>query len=851
MTNKQRRSIVNEAKSKGYTGSYVDLFKQVALNPSDNQEVLTADTPQEKEQGLRPLHEAGRTDASMEFKDVPPNTPFNTMGMKAPIDIKKFDEQGHLVKSYENVPPGIQNLGTGPRRGTVLETPSRMQEGGVKDNTRVSMPELQDQEAFNPYSDLHLPPSGRIDYSGANVEDLLGIGALLKAPVKAAAKNAYKINPFATKLNDPNAFFRIAGRDALRDAQERGLISAKPLPKNATFDQRYFIPDFPSFAKGKPDLRYLKKSDDVIFKNTREMFKRNEINPVTGKKIRGTHWAYRAIDPKTGRNFREIPLEEVYEATPHWLKGFKPIKKQTGGYNPNEYMNEMEPKVFPNQKRDAQWVNYATQHDFAGRFPGETRTNEQIGLERSNRNTVPLVPNPVRAKELKRPQEGGFENRKKAQQGTVVDYLLPALESNNALDFGNQQAESQAKLVAKSEQDLDAERQHVQGVRANVIPTAKNIASRWENMSSEDKAAYDDILDYATNSSATGLAPPTRGKTRGQQTSEVRQKLADRPESLKEYMPNYNIFLDQPDKFGTNRGVYCTTMGCFAYEEAGARQITDANGHPMRGNAQFVRATQQGVSGFEQVNPEDRQPGDLTVLRGSAAADYNNPSNRVTRDHHTVIYAGESEREESARSIGRRALDWFTGEGEEKNPEYSKSNPGAIKAYSAEGGDMHQFSLATRNNENPSTGEGFKFYRYVGQTPQMTGRVEEAKQRQVKADMVAKALQQNAEAKSKLGPERPEAPNIELIGSKKVSPIETEDPKKDIVKTNRKTTESKPKLAEKIANRAKGKAYELKDRRKSKQPKEPKAASEKSQRKAKIKAIKKQTKDRIKEAKQG
>lgn len=220
MTNKQRRSIVDDAKSKGYTGSYIDLFRQAALNPSDNQEVLTAGTPLEKEQGLRPHHEAGRTDASMAFTDVPPNTPFNTVGMKAPIDIKKYDEQGHLVKSYESVPPGIQNLNTGPARGTVLETPSRMQKGG---------------------------------------------------------------------------------------------------------------------------------------------------------------------------------------------------------FNPNEYMNEMQPKVFPNQKRDAEWVNYATTHDFAGRFPGETRTNEQIGLERSNKNTTSLVPNPVRPKQLKRAQEGATVEPEEEQ--SWGDYL--------------------------------------------------------------------------------------------------------------------------------------------------------------------------------------------------------------------------------------------------------------------------------------------------------------------------------------------------------------------------------------------------------------------------------------------
>jgi hypothetical protein len=66
----------------------------------------------------------------MIFPNVPPNTPFNTVGMKAPINIEKYDEQGHLVKSYENVPPGIKSLPTGPQRGTVIETPANMQSGG-------------------------------------------------------------------------------------------------------------------------------------------------------------------------------------------------------------------------------------------------------------------------------------------------------------------------------------------------------------------------------------------------------------------------------------------------------------------------------------------------------------------------------------------------------------------------------------------------------------------------------------------------------------------------------------------------------------------------------------------------
>ena len=230
MNNQDRRKIVNQAKADGYQGSYVDLFKQAAQDPA-----MVANTPEQKQAGLRPFHEQGKTDASMAFPDTPPNTPFNTVGMKAPIDIKKFDEQGHLVKSYDAVPPGLTNIDSGPAKGTVLETPARM---------------------------------------------------------------------------------------------------------------------------------------------------------------------------------------------------------QYGGYNPGEYMNKMEPRVFPNQKRDAKWVKYAEDHDFAGRFPGETRTNKEIGLQRSNRNTVPLPTTSVRPKEIKKMQ-GGFFNidskgqdilsgrrpkkRKRAQSGAGVE----------------------------------------------------------------------------------------------------------------------------------------------------------------------------------------------------------------------------------------------------------------------------------------------------------------------------------------------------------------------------------------------------------------------------------------------
>jgi uncharacterized membrane protein (UPF0127 family) len=146
MDNATRRGLLTRHRQSQFPGSILDVFKAHdqgidLIGEFEQQQMQVAQTPQQQQQGLRPAHQAGNVNQSMTFPNVPPNTPFNTMGMKAPIDIKKFNEQGHLVKSYDNVPPGVQNLPTGPQRGTVIETPANMQFGGQVDNTRVATPQ--------------------------------------------------------------------------------------------------------------------------------------------------------------------------------------------------------------------------------------------------------------------------------------------------------------------------------------------------------------------------------------------------------------------------------------------------------------------------------------------------------------------------------------------------------------------------------------------------------------------------------------------------------------------------------------------------------------------------------------
>lgn len=140
-TNETRRELLNRAKAAGYPGSItevfqaadqgIDLIEQHQMQ-QQQQEMQVAQTPQEQEVGLREEHAAGNTQASMAFPDVQPNQSFNTVGMQAPIDIQKIDNQGHLVESYKNVPPGIQDLPTGPSEGTIIESPAAYQKGGVK-----------------------------------------------------------------------------------------------------------------------------------------------------------------------------------------------------------------------------------------------------------------------------------------------------------------------------------------------------------------------------------------------------------------------------------------------------------------------------------------------------------------------------------------------------------------------------------------------------------------------------------------------------------------------------------------------------------------------------------------------
>jgi uncharacterized membrane protein (UPF0127 family) len=253
LNNQRRREILDTARATGFQGSILDLYKMansgINVEAMLENQPLVAQTPQQQQVGLREQQAMGNTNASMVFPDVPANTSFNTQGMKAPINITKVDDQGHLVKSYQNVPPGIQDLPTGPKRGTVIETPA-YQGGGFKGMplnltdvlqvaTAEKMPENK-KTAMDKVEDIYslgAANSGRplittVDYLKGVIEK----PSYYKGMVKAA-RDAAKGDEFAKKV-----LRRFYGRekqkvnDLIREGKRFGqdvYKVLKPLAKTA------------------------------------------------------------------------------------------------------------------------------------------------------------------------------------------------------------------------------------------------------------------------------------------------------------------------------------------------------------------------------------------------------------------------------------------------------------------------------------------------------------------------------------------------------------------------------------------------------------------------------------------
>lgn len=168
----------------------------------------------------------------------------------------------------------------------------------------------------------------------------VGAGKLIGKGAKALAKKAYKVNPWAEKLMNPNMGYRIADEASYQDFMSSGYVRPKSLTpefQSKTFDNfTEAMADrptsFPSFAKGEPAWDYLpKEGKGYIYATEQPLVRRGDVNPITGQQVKGRHWAYRPIDENTGKVITELSADKVkvYSSEPHWLRGYEEVAKPT------------------------------------------------------------------------------------------------------------------------------------------------------------------------------------------------------------------------------------------------------------------------------------------------------------------------------------------------------------------------------------------------------------------------------------------------------------------------------------------------------------------------------------------
>tara|TARA_R110002051_G_scaffold295797_1_gene361695 strand:- start:1632 stop:2063 length:432 start_codon:yes stop_codon:yes gene_type:complete len=122
--------IMKQAYASNYMGSISDLIAN-----AEAEEMQQMDIARTEEEAAIGLSEGPQR--SMAFPDAGGKN-FNTMDMDYPIDITGLSEDGGLVQSYKNVPPGVGNIPMGEKVDTVIENPTQYKLGGYKQNSTIS-----------------------------------------------------------------------------------------------------------------------------------------------------------------------------------------------------------------------------------------------------------------------------------------------------------------------------------------------------------------------------------------------------------------------------------------------------------------------------------------------------------------------------------------------------------------------------------------------------------------------------------------------------------------------------------------------------------------------------------------
>jgi len=157
--------------------------------------------------------------------------------------------------------------------------------------------------------------------------------ALNKITTQTPLRDAYKLNPLAPKLGQYN---RVVGQDAIDDMIQSGLVRVNDKAGVASDLGPFGIINrttpYPSFGKAKPQQEYI----DQVVSQGKTPYVISTDRPMRVSNL-GRHGKGRTQFPinDEGKYISGFPASEaqVYEATPHWLRGYKPVEVPTSPFN--------------------------------------------------------------------------------------------------------------------------------------------------------------------------------------------------------------------------------------------------------------------------------------------------------------------------------------------------------------------------------------------------------------------------------------------------------------------------------------------------------------------------------------
>jgi predicted Zn-ribbon and HTH transcriptional regulator len=292
--------------------------------------------------------------------------------------------------------------------------------------------------------------------------------------------------------------------------------------------------------------------------------------------------------------------------------------------------------------------------------------------------------------EISQYRRGGFviDELHQAQNGETTGTGL------TADDYYNNKIASE-KAYNDYLKKIEAEKARVAKVKGNIIPAAQRLDEADNAYNSYNipqwasKEEQNQWINYISAKDPKALAA-------------AQKALSPKLKSLIPAQGNYNVAKwdsqnnEWVDGADPDRELYCTPYGCFAYQNAGAYDVPT-----IGGNIDFASGAASGKYPFEKINPNERQPGDMALLKEMSPINYMNRAlGNTRRPHHTTIYSGPG-----------------------KDPKDVES----MIAYNANDGQRLMFGLDEfKTDEKPA--DAIDYYRYVGQMPKYEKELERLKQ---------------------------------------------------------------------------------------------------------------------------